>query len=68
MVFMRINTQKIIKEKQRLRLSYAKLAKTCKPPFKSAQACHAAVYNGCSLRNIERIAKALNFDPRDLIL
>lgn len=66
--FMRINTNKIVKEKQRLGLSYAKLAKICKPPFKSAQACYTAVHDGCSLRNIERLAKALDFEPKDLIL
>uniref|UniRef100_A0A6H2A0Z7 Uncharacterized protein n=1 Tax=viral metagenome TaxID=1070528 RepID=A0A6H2A0Z7_9ZZZZ len=64
---MKINTQKILKEIGRLDLSLDELGKRIDPPM-SKWALWYLIHNGKTLNRIERIAKALELDPKDLII
>ena len=64
---MKINTKKIIDELERTGTSLAELGMKMEPPASKWAVWHT-IHHGKNLRSIERIARALNFDAKDLIL
>ena len=67
MLTMKINTKKIIDELERTGTSLAELGMKMDPPASKWAVWHT-IHNAKSFRPIEIIAKALNFDAKDLIL
>lgn len=64
---MKINTEKIIAELQRTGMSLVELGEKMDPPG-SKWAAWYIIHHGKTFRAIERIAKPMNFDAKDLIL
>ena len=67
MLTMKINTQKILAEVNRLGITLTDVGARMKPPATKA-ALSYLIHNGKNFSSIERIAKALNLDPKDLII
>ena len=65
MCIMQIKTDKIIREMKRLGISYTELAKMLGGI--SRQGAWHLVHNAKHLKSIEKIAKSLGIDGRDLI-
>ena len=64
---MEINTKKITSEMKRLNITTEMLGQMLKPP-RTRQAGAYVIENGKTFSVIEQIAKALNLDPKDLII
>ena len=64
---MKINTQKINKEMERLGITHEKLGELLDPP-RTRQAATYVIENGKTFSVIEQIAKVLDLDPKDLII
>ena len=64
---MKINTKKIEAEMLRIGLSMEDLGRKLAPPRTRPAAWHV-VHNGRTLAVIEQVAKALELDPKDLII
>ena len=64
---MRINTKKIKAEMARMDLTLGELAARIKPP-PTRQGAWYMIYQAQSLRTIEKLARALGIDPKDLII
>jgi len=64
---MRINTKKIKAEMARMDLTLEGLAARIKPPPTRQGVCYM-IHSGKNLRTIEKIARALGMDPKDLII
>jgi len=66
-IAMKINTKKIQREMKRLGLTLETLGDRFKPPL-DRRAVWYIVHRASSLARIEAIAKALELDPKDLII
>ena len=64
---MKINSEKIMNELQRIGMSLAELGSQMDPPA-SKWAVWYLIHNGKNFNSVERIAKTLNFDAKDLII
>lgn len=64
---MRINTKKIEKEMERLGLNHKTLGEKFKPP-RSRQSVWFLIHRSKTFRPIVELAKALDLDPKDLII
>ena len=65
---MELNIQKIESELTRIGWTKYRLGKEMGVNRQWIYQVLSAKYNGVTLRTIEKIAKALNFDPKDLII
>jgi len=66
-LIMKINTEKIKKEVERLGITLTALGEMMEPPASLATLSYL-IHHGKNFSSIERVAKALHLDPKDLIL
>ena len=65
---MKLNKGKIKKELARLGWSYYRLGEEMKVKRQWVYQLMDPKYNGVTLKTIEKLANALDFDPKDLII
>ena len=65
---MKLNKDKINKELARLGWSYYRLGEEMKVKRQWVYQLMDPKYNGVTLKTIEKLADALDFDPKDLII
>ncbi len=65
---MKLNKGKINKELARLGWSYYRLGEEMKVKRQWVYQLMDPKYNGVTLKTIEKLANALDFDPKDLII
>ena len=65
---MKLNKDKINKELARLGWSYYRLGEEMRVKRQWVYQLMAPKYDGVTLKTIEKLANALDFDPKDLII